>query len=255
MATTSNNKGKSTATKQKTTKSVAKNTKVAKPTTAVSKAETSESIVSAQELLALKDIIQKQQETIQNMEKLITKYQDQNNDTYQASPVTPVTVEVPSTDVTVVYCSESIGYAKISNMELNFNRYGEEFVLSRNQFDELVGKYRGWFDRGVLAVSYKNTDVAIAKGVMTDKEIGLSPEQLNSIGRMSTWELEDLWNKTTLDNLRESIVYFYKRKIIEQDPMFTNREKIDLMNRLTAGGFNREQDELNGRFKITPTEM
>ena len=80
-----------------------------------------------------------------------------------------VTITAPSTDVAVVYCSESLGCAKISNMELNFTRYGEEFLLPRAQFDELVGKYRSWFDRGVLAVSSKYADIAAAKQLPIDK--------------------------------------------------------------------------------------
>lgn len=65
----------------------------------------------------------------------------------QCTPQPETTTQIPSTDVTIVYCSDSMGYAKISNMELHFNKYGEEFTMSRYQFDELVGKYRDWFDR------------------------------------------------------------------------------------------------------------
>ena len=93
-----------------------------------------------------------------------------------AAASAPAPVQAPSlatSDVAVVYCSDSLGYAKISNMELHFTRYGEEFVMSRVQFDELVGKYRSWFDRGVLTVSYRNADVASAKGLRTDREVAL----------------------------------------------------------------------------------
>lgn len=180
--------------------------------------------------------------------------------TAAAAPVSAVKNETnspvyPYTDVTLVYCSDSLGYAKISNMEINCTKYGEEFVMTRSQFDELVGKYRSWFDRGVFAVSYKNADIASAKGVFTDKELGLDVATLHAIGKMSARELENLWNGLRLISLKESIVCYYKRKFIEGDPAFQNREKIDLLNRLTDGGFKREQDELSGRYKIQPTEM
>lgn len=166
-----------------------------------------------------------------------------------------VTFTVPSTDVNVVYCSDSLGYAKISNMELHFNKYGEEFTLSRSQFDELVGKYRSWFDSGILAVSYKNVDVAAAKGLRTDRDNILDASILNKIGTMSAQEIESLWDELDLPAQKESIVSYYKHKFIEGDPNFVNREKVDLLNRLTKGGFRREQDELSGRYKIAPTEM
>ena len=178
-----------------------------------------------------------------------------------AAPAAPVAVHnaapasSASNDVTLVYCSDSLGYAKVSNMEINCTKYGEEFVMNRSQFDELVGKYRSWFDRGVFAVSYRNADVASAKGVFTDKELGLDVATLYAIGKMSARELENLWNSLKLASLKESVVCYYKRKFIEGDPAFQNREKIDLLNRLTDGGFKREQDELGGRYKIQPTEM
>lgn len=174
----------------------------------------------------------------------------------KTTPVVPTTTPASNGDVTIVYCSDSMGYASLSNIDLHFNCYGEEFILSRYQFDELVGKYRRWFDRGVLAVSYKNIDVAAAKGLRTDREFALSASILNSIGKMTPAQLEKLWNDNsgTLEH-QKSIVSFIKRKFIEGDQAYRNREKIDLMNRLTNGGFEREQDELAGRYKIRPTEM
>jgi hypothetical protein len=171
------------------------------------------------------------------------------------SIITSVHTVSTSDDVTIVYCSDSLGYASISGLELHFTRYGEEFVISRSQFDQLVGKYRRWFDEGILAVSYKNIDVAAAKGLKTDKEIGLDAKTLFSIGDMSASQLENLWNSLNLESQKQSVLSYVKRKFIEGDSKFMVREKIDLLNRLTNGGFTREQDELSGRYKINPTIM
>jgi len=173
----------------------------------------------------------------------------------QVAQPTSVTVVAPSTDVSIVYCSDSLGYAKISNMELHFNKYGEEFVLSRVQFDELVGKYRTWFDKGILAVSFRNVDVAAAKGLKTDKEYALDAKKLNGIGKMTAAQLKGLWE--SLDNVteRQSVISFYKRKFIEGEAGFEDREKIDYLNRVTDGAFRREQDEISGRYKIYATQM
>jgi hypothetical protein len=67
-----------------------------------------------------------------------------------------------------------MGYAEISTMKLHFNRYGDTYTLNRSQFDELVGKYRHWFDRGVLAVASMNADVALEKGLPLQTEYGLT---------------------------------------------------------------------------------
>lgn len=183
------------------------------------------------------------------------KAAEESSSATAAAKTESATYAYPSNEVTLVYLSDSRGYARISNMELHFNQYGEEFVLSRSQFDELVGKYRSWFNRGVLAVSYKNVDVAAAKGLRTDKEYSLTFKLLDSIGKMGLSQLEKLWNDTATQEHRESIVTFVKRKFIEGDPDYRDRSKIDLLNRLTDGGFAREQDELSGQYKIRPTEM
>lgn len=157
--------------------------------------------------------------------------------------------------VTLVYCSDSLGYAKVSNMEFNFNRYGEQFKVPRYQFDELVGKYRRWFDAGILAVAPEDYEVAAAKGISTTDDFVLDYKLLSSIGNMSAADIEKLWDNTKKAEHRRSIVTFVKKKFIENDPKYRNREKIDLFNRLTDGGFTREQDELSGRYKYSPIEM
>lgn len=173
-----------------------------------------------------------------------------------ATPNTPaINLTAPTTDVTVVYCSDSLGYAKISNMELNFTRYGETFVLSRSQFDELVGKYRRWFDLGILAVSARDIQVAADKGLKVDTELGLDAQTLNSIGGMSVSQLDSLWRSLKTPAQKTSVITFYKKMFIAGATGFADREKIDLLDRLTGGGFRREQDELGGRWKINPTEM
>lgn len=172
------------------------------------------------------------------------------------APAAPaINLTAPSTDVTVVYCSDSLGYAKISNMELHFTRYGETFVMSRSQFDELVGKYRRWFDIGILAVSEKDIKIAAEKRLRVDTELGLDAATLDSIGGMSAAQLDSLWGSLSTPAQKTSVITFYKKKFIEGAAGFADREKIDLLDRLTNGGFRREQDEMSGRWKIRQTEM
>lgn len=243
-----------------------KNTGTKKSTTSTKKTATStKNTVSTANLEAqiaeLKALVAAQQEALAaataNMNRTLEDgrgFQDTAASTPTATPQN-VVFTMPDTSVTVVYCSDSLGYAKISNMELNFTKYGEAFTLTRPQLDELVGKYRRWFDAGILTVSHKNVDIAAAKGLMTDAEVALDPRTLNTIGNMSAAKLEELWNTVDKKAHRDSIVSFYKRKFIEGAPEYLDRAKVDTLNRLTNGGFTREQDELSGRYKISPTAM
>jgi hypothetical protein len=165
-----------------------------------------------------------------------------------------INVTMPTSDVTLVYLSNSMGYIKTANTEIHMNVYGEEFTLSKSQFDEVAGKYRRWFERGILAVSYKNMDVAVAKGLPTDVDLALTKEKLNSVGSMSVNEIENLWNSITL-NQKHCLAAHVKRKIIGGDPVYQDRAKIDLFNRLTNGAFRREQDEASGRYTYYQTDM
>lgn len=198
------------------------------------------------------ELEEKLSKMMDTMEALQAKYDALASQ--QAAPT--VSITSPSTDVTLVYMSESLGVIQATNLTLNCTRFGEEFVLSRTQFDEIVGKYRHWFDNGILAVSYRNTDVAAAKGLKTDKEYALSADVLRKIGSMTTDQLEELWNSTPTKEQKVSIATYFKRKFIENiDSGFRDRAKVDLLNRLTDGGFSRESAELSGNFKILPTDM
>ena len=173
-----------------------------------------------------------------------------------APRVTPVYVNAPTTDVVVVYTSHSAGHMQGTQFSLDASMYGEEFTLSRQQFDELVGKYRRWFDRGVLAVSYKNADVAAAKGLPIDKDNGLSVKELRSLGTMTPAQIEKLWDKIELFSLRNTIVLYFKDRYLAGEEGFRDIGRLDTLNRLTNGGFDSEVQAARGRStKITPTDF
>ena len=51
-------------------------------------------------------------------------------------------------------------YIKLSTTKRNLRKAGEVVRFSINDFEELVGIYRRFFDRGILAVSVKDIDFA-----------------------------------------------------------------------------------------------
>lgn len=168
----------------------------------------------------------------------------------------PVYATAPSTDVVVVYMSHSLGHMEGKLFSLDASIFGEEFTLSRGQFDELVGKYRRWFEDGRLAVSYRNIDVAAAKGLPTDRDNGLTVKELHSLGKMSVEQIEKLWEKAQIDSLRMSIVTYYKEKYLAGEPGYRDRARIDCLNRLTNGGFDPEAQAMSGRpFKLQPIDL
>ena len=172
------------------------------------------------------------------------------------APAAPMYVAAPSTDVEVIYTSHSMGHLEGKLFSLDASVYGESFTLSRGQFDELVGKYRAWFEDGRLAVSYKNIEVAASKGLPVDRDNGLTVKELHSLGSMSVEQIEKLWNKVKLESLHMSIVTYFKEKFLAGEPGYRDRARIDCLNRLTDGGFDSEATSVTGRqVKITPTDF
>lgn len=210
----------------------------AKKTTNTIEEEVSETVDNSveQENKALKETLSQYQNIIIQMQSTIANLQGMMKNSGPSM----------SAEVTLVYLSESLGVVSIDGLTLNCSRYGEQFQVSRIQFDQIVGKYRKWFDDGILAVGDNCVDVAAAKDIKTESEYVLNAKILNSIGKMSASELSKLWDKLTTPEERNSVVLHVKHKLIEGDPVYKDREKIDLLNRLTNGGFTREQIELSG---------
>ena len=159
----------------------------------------------------------------------------------------PIYITTPNTDIEVVYTSHSPGHLEGKMFSYDASVYGETFSMSRNQFDELVGKYRHWFNDGRLAVSHKNIDVAAMKGLRVDTEVGLTVNDLRNMGKMSADQIEELWDKVGLDNLRQTMVTYYKDQFLAGAEGFRDRTRIDCLNRLTNGGFDAESQTVGGR--------
>nr|DAQ20999.1 MAG TPA: hypothetical protein [Caudoviricetes sp.] len=210
----------------------------AKKTTNTIEEEVSETVDNSveQENKALKETLSQYQNIITQMQSTIANLQGMMKNSGPSM----------SSEVTLVYLSESLGVVSIDGLTLNCSRYGEQFQVSRIQFDQIVGKYRKWFDDGILAVGDNCVDVAAAKDIKTESEYVLNAKILNSIGKMTASELSKLWDKLTTPEERNSVVLHVKHKLIEGNPVYKDREKIDLLNRLTNGGFTREQIELSG---------
>ena len=221
-------------------------TKVIKTANTTKTEEKAEATPSAADLMAQLVALQKQNAEL--LGKLAASNQGQNTAQSSGHP----------DDVTIVWMSESRGVInKVDNLNIVCNRYGEEFVLPRYQFDQLVGMYHGWFDNGTIAVSHKSMDVAAAKGLRTDTEYALKPEILDRLGKMTPAQLTDIWNKTQTDEEKSSIIAHFKRKFMEgKDAGYRDLNRIFALNELSQGALQTEAMEITSKkHKIAPTDL
>lgn len=147
-------------------------------------------------------------------------------------------------EVTIVHNEEMFNglctAIDLSNLSIKFTRLGEQRVLSWQQFEELVSKYRGFIDRGLVKVTGKDRDLCDKYHIQCfepTEEYTITADVLNKLPDMSDEELKKVYNNLSEDNQKILLNYWlgkcYAREE-ERDPRFYNRYKIDLLNSLSG---------------------
>lgn len=146
-------------------------------------------------------------------------------------------------EITVVHTVEMFNglctAIELSNLHIQFTRLGEQRVLSWQQFEELVSKYRGFINRGIIKITPKDRDLCDKYQIQCyeiTEEYTLTAEILNKLPDMSERELEDVFRKLSEDDQKILLSYWlgkcYAREE-DRDERFYNRYKIDILNRLS----------------------
>ena len=141
-------------------------------------------------------------------------------------------------------------HIELSNTTIDMNAFGEERILDRRQCEEIAGKYRKFFERGIIAFGADGEELASRFGLKSIKDYSyINKDFVKQLGRLSLIELENLWNKLA-DGHRKFIIEYFKRKITENNPSFNDIHKVELLNRLSGGAmsgttldFKREAEE------------
>lgn len=178
------------------------------------------------------------------------KYQiDQILEMLKNSQTTPVTTKTGHpADVTIVHLVQRAPglstYIKLSNLDIVLTTFGEEFGLTPQQFDELAGKYRKFFETGILAVGDNCEYYAQRKKLKCANAYHLNFNLFSELANVSVYDLESIYNQVEKP-LKKSIAEYFKQRIIANDPAFKDIRKIEVLNRLTNGGFAMELQTFN----------
>lgn len=129
-------------------------------------------------------------------------------------------------------------HIELSNLTIDLNAFGEERTLDRRQAEELAGKYRKFFDRGVIAFGAGSEHLAGKFGLKSVNDYSyINKDFLKKLGALSLIELENLYNKLS-DGHKTFVIEYFKRKVLEKDPNFNNIHKIELLNRISDGAMS-----------------
>lgn len=147
-------------------------------------------------------------------------------------------------EVTIIHNEEMFNglctAIELSNLSIKFTRLGEQRVLSWQQFEELVSKYRGFIDRGLVKVSANDKDLCDKYQIQCyepTEGYTITTEILNKLPDMSDEELKKVYNGLSEENQKILLNYWlgkcYAREE-DRDERFYNRYKIDLLNSLSG---------------------
>lgn len=158
-------------------------------------------------------------------------------------------------EITIVHNREMLGglatVLNLSNLKIRFKTLGEQRVLTWQQFEELVSKYRKFFDIGILLLDSKHSELMDKYNIncynREDKSI-ITKESFNKLGEMDLLELETYYKELS-PNSQSFLVSYWLGKCYEKDINFYSRYKLDTLNRLSNSGiFDNLLFEMNSQF-------
>ena len=145
-------------------------------------------------------------------------------------------------EITIVHNRELIGglttHIELTGLVIDFRTLGEQRVLSWQQFEECVSKYRSWFNKEIILLGAEHKELAESYNIPTVKRnsgVSLSRNDLAKVGLMGPRELEDFYSSLTKED-QGFLCSFWLGKCYEKDPNFYNRYKIDVLSRLADNG-------------------
>lgn len=145
-------------------------------------------------------------------------------------------------EIVIVHNRELLGglstAIQLTGLTINFHTLGEQRVLSWQQFEECVSKYRKWFDKEIILLAPEFADVAERYNVSCLKREGhavVTKGDLVNIYKKSERELEDYMNSLT-DADKDFICSYWLGKCYENDAKYRVRSKVELLNRISNKG-------------------
>ena len=134
----------------------------------------------------------------------------------------------------------------LSNYSIDMAAFGETRTLTVQQFEELVGKYRSWFDRGIIAVGAGSEYYAKRNNLKMASESLIDSDFIRKLGTMPMSDVQDIYEKVC-DGQKDFIVSYWKRKFIEKVPEFRDLRKLQILNGFTNNSFEYEILENNAK--------
>lgn len=134
-------------------------------------------------------------------------------------------------------------YIKLSNLEVILTEFGEERYLTIQQFEEMLGKYRRWFDSGMISLADGYEDIARRYGLKTANNYPLDSYFISNMGTLPMAEIEKMYDRLPTSG-KDFIISHWMQKVIEGDLNFKDVRKIETLDRISNGAMENVLVEL-----------
>ena len=154
--------------------------------------------------------------------------------------------------ITVINLCDNIPPLKttfnINNRLYSMSRINDSVTLRYNEFEELLGKYPEFFEKGVLALSEKNKQIAVLRGVPFVAEAPISKKTLDNICKLSSSEIEKMYDNLSKDN-QDAIVRRWLQGYFANESGYDDKRKINLLNTISDGGLEIVLEDMKYKNK------
>jgi hypothetical protein len=168
--------------------------------------------------------------------------------------------------IRVYHMQEMVGgmatIINLSNTKRRLMRMGELITLKINDFEELVGRYRSFFERGILAVDAGDLDYAQLYDLPiydTKMKKQYNAKVLKDVVNYNYEKLQEFY-KNLSENNKRAFLSYWLGKVYDKEDGYYNEEKMRWLNNLSGTEtfssilFEIEQNRTRERTSVIETK-
>jgi hypothetical protein len=189
--------------------------------------------------------------------QMVKNLQSENAELKARSDSAPKVIE-SNRMVKIIHLCDNVAplktHIKTHNVLLNFGRFEETATLTFQQFEELFREYRDYFERNVIGLTSDDEDLCDMYNIKKTYHSPLNRSVLENVANINDEELNNLVASTQKDVIIRSFATGYFETDVDgkypRDSRYKNRDRADLLNRLSGGKLKRILDDMDEKANI-----
>lgn len=204
----------------------------------------------SQDITKILEMVQKMQEQIADLVNENNKLKEEQQKTKEqidvaecvAEYINPVSSETVSNNgkIKVYHMQEMLGgletYIKLTDTQRSLRKIGQVCTFTPDQFEELEGKYRHFFDKGIIALGAEHMDLAEMYDLpiydpKTKKQY--NSKVLKDVVNYSYDQLSEFYNNLSKNN-QEAFLQYWLGKVYDKEDGYYNQEKMNWLETISG---------------------